>query len=257
MNNKRHIILKLVIAFVCIVPPLVLVALSFFQQWTYPHLLPNIFTGEAWQFMFSGKNNIAFSIFTSVIIALAVAALSATMGFFTSLVIAYHTLKKQLLILAYLPFVLSPVIFAVCLKFYFIKMGLIGTLGGVVLAQLIVAYPYATILFISFWNSTMSNYMKLAQTLGSTPAFAFRKIIVPIAVPMLMVAFFQCFLISWFEYGLTLVIGFGKVQTLTIKVFQFLTEANLFYAALSCSLLVIPPIVLLWINRKFIYHKMA
>ncbi|WP_204314462.1 hypothetical protein, partial [Klebsiella aerogenes] len=70
--------------------------------------------------------------------------------------------------------------------------------------------------------------------LGGTNIVALTSVIIPLSKPLLLVCFFQCFLISWFEYGLTSVIGYGKIQTLTIKVYQFLTEANIYYAALSC-----------------------
>ncbi|MGL1138528.1 hypothetical protein ACSIJM_23815, partial [Vibrio parahaemolyticus] len=71
-------------------------------------------------------------------------------GFFVSKTIAYHTYRRQLLFLAYLPFVLSPVILAVCLKFYFIKLSLAGTVAGVIIAQLIIAIPYSIIFFTGF-----------------------------------------------------------------------------------------------------------
>ena len=48
------------------------------------------------------------------------------------------------------------------------------------------------------------------------------------------------------------IIGYGKVQTLTVKVYQFLTEANIFYAALNCCLLILPPVLLLWMNKRII-----
>lgn len=255
MKNRKHLILKVILAICCTVPPCILLAISFFESWPFPQILPDKFTGEAWSFIFKPENRVTESLFKSVIIALSVASISAILGFFTSMVIAYHKNKKSLLVLTYLPFVLSPVIFAVCLKFYFIKLGLIGTLQGVILAQLIIAYPYATIVFTSFWNNRIVEFQKLALTLGATPKYIFKNLLIPMAVPVILVVFFQCFLISWFEYGLTLIIGFGKVDTLTLKVFQYLGEANIFYAALSSSLLILPPIILLWINKKFIYHK--
>jgi len=244
-----------IVATLCIIPVVILVMLSLSQQWMYPFVLPKKYTAEAWLYIFEGDNKIAQSILTSAGIALSVATLATAMGFFSSRVIAYHRHKRPLLLLAYLPFVLSPVIFAVCIKYYFIILGLAGTFWGVILAQLIIAYPYSIIFFTSFWNLRMQQYQSLVNTLGGSHAQAFKKVLLPMAIPMLITGFFQCFLISWFEYGLTLIIGFGKVQSLTIKVFQYLTEANIFYAALSCCLLILPPIVLLWVNKKFIYHK--
>lgn len=65
--------------------------------------------------------------------------------------------------------------------------------------------------------------------------------------------FFQAFLISWFEYGLTTLIGIGKVQTLTVKVFQYIGEANIFHAALASLLLALPPAGLLWVNKQVLF----
>ena len=255
MRRKRFSISAIILAILCIVPPCILLALSFFEVWPFPQILPGRISGNAWKYIARPENRVASALLTSLIIALCVAGVSTMMGFLTSMVVAYHKRKKGLLFLTYLPFVLSPVIFAVCLKFYFIKLGLIGTLYGVILAQLIIAFPYATIVFTGFWTKQMQNYQKLALTLGAAPGYTFRHVLVPMALPMMLVVFFQCFLISWFEYGLTLIIGFGKVETLTLKVFQYLGEANIFYAALSSSLLILPPIILLWVNKKIIYHK--
>ena len=251
---KARTILRYAITVVCIFPVLILLLLSVSQNWVFPNVFPQKYTAENWLELLRG-NSIAISLLVSLAIALLVAFLSTVAGFITSQLIAYHTNRKYLLLLAYLPFVLSPVILAVCLKFYFNKMNIAGTFLGVVLAQMIIAFPYCIIFFISFWNERIRQYQNLVTTLGGNNYYAFRKIILPVAKPMLLVCFFQSFLISWFEYGLTSVIGYGKVQTLTIKVYQFLTEANLFYAALSCCLLIIPPVVLLWVNKRFVFRE--
>lgn len=235
---------------VCVIPISILLSLSFSKNWAFPALLANEFSSIAWNDLFSGGNDIRHSLLLSVVIAIIVAFTATTIGFFISKTIAYHSYRKQLLFLAYLPFVLSPVILAVCLKFYFIKLSLAGTVAGVIIAQLIIAIPYSIIFFSGFWNQKIKLFEQIVNTLGGTKIVALTKVIIPLSKPLLLVCFFQCFLISWFEYGLTSVIGYGKIQTLTIKVYQFLTEANIFYAALSCCLLIIPPVLLLWINKS-------
>lgn len=251
---KARTILRCFIAVICIFPVLLLLLMSVSKNWVFPSVLPQKYTAENWLELLRG-NSVSISLLVSVAIALLVAFLSTVAGFITSHLIAYHTKRKYLLLLAYLPFVLSPVILAVCLKYYFNILNIAGTIFGVVLAQMIIAFPYCIIFFIGFWNQRIRQYQELVNTLGGNNYYAFNKIILPIAKPMLLVCFFQSFLISWFEYGLTSVIGYGKVQTLTIKVYQFLTEANMFYAALSCCLLIIPPVLLLWVNKKFVFRE--
>ncbi len=242
---------------VCIIPISILLLLSFSKNWAFPALLADRFSAMAWDDLFSGGNDIRHSLLLSILIAIIVAVTATTIGFFVSKTIAYHSYRRQLLFLAYLPFVLSPVILALCLKFYFIKLSLAGTVAGVILAQLIVAIPYSIIFFSGFWNQKIKLFEQVVNTLGGSHIIALTKVIIPLSKPLLLVCFFQCFLISWFEYGLTSVIGYGKIQTLTIKVYQFLTEANIFYAALSCCLLIVPPVLLLWINKsiflKYLY----
>jgi len=252
--KRSHIFLGfLAVAF--LTPIATLLFLSISKSWTFPLLLPQEFTLENWASLFQSDAKIGFSFLLSLVIALLVASFSTLLGFVTSKYIAYHKYRRQLLLLSYFPFALSPVIFSLCLKFYFIKLGLTGNVAGIILAQLIIAFPYSVIFFTGFWNNQIKQYQDLVATLGGTSAQAFKKIIMPLAKSLIIICFFQCFLISWFEFGLTSVIGYGKVETLTIKVFQFISEANIFYAALCCCLLILPPVILLWFNKKFILQK--
>lgn len=245
----------MLLALWCVAPIIILFGLSFSINWAYPNVLPQTFTLAHWKtFLFDG-DGLQQSFFDSLIIALFVAFSATLLGFITSKWMAYHKRKILLLTIAYLPFALSPVIFAICLKFYFLKAGLAGNLAGVIIAQLIIAFPYSIIFFTSFWNNSIKHYYQIADTLGSTPLYSYLKIVFPLAKPFLITCFFQCFLISWFEYGLTNTIGYGKVQTLTIKVFQFIGEANIFYAAVCSCLLILPPVILLWLNKKFVLHQ--
>lgn len=255
MTFNTKSISKFLIATACILPIIILFLLSFSRNWVFPNLLPQSFSANNWKDAFSKGNGIGKSLWLTLFISLSVACLATGAGFFASKLIAYHRQRKTLLMLAYLPFILSPVILAVCLKYFFIKMDLAGNIAGVILANLIIAFPYSVIFFIGFWNRELQQYEALVKTMGGSARDTFSKVIIPFAKPMLLICFFQSFLIAWFEYGLTSVIGYGKVQTLTIKVYQFVTEANIFYAALSCCLLVIPPVILLWINKKIIFRQ--
>lgn len=250
MRIKFFLLFHVSMIAVCVIPVAILLLLSFSKNWAFPVLLVDQFSSIAWNDLFSGGNDVRHSLLLSVLIATVVAFVATIIGFFVSKTIAYHTYRRQLLFLAYLPFVLSPVILAVCLKFYFIKLSLAGTVAGVIIAQLIIAIPYSIIFFTGFWNQRVKSFEHIVNTLGGTNIVALTSVIIPLSKPLLLVCFFQCFLISWFEYGLTSVIGYGKIQTLTIKVYQFLTEANIYYAALSCCLLIIPPVLLLWINKR-------
>jgi putative spermidine/putrescine transport system permease protein len=192
----------------------------------------------------------------SLFISTAVGIASTIVGFLMSRSIAFHSRKNIIIAFAYLPFVLSPVIFASVLNFYFISLYLSGNIAGVILAQLLITLPFSILLFVDYWDNKLKSLEDLVLTLGGNSKQAFSKVLIPVSKNMLLLCFFQTFIISWFDYGLTSLIGVGKIATLTIKVFQFIGEANPYYAAVSSCLLIIPPVILLFINKKYLFNQL-
>lgn len=229
-----------------------LAVLSLGQGWRFPLILPAHLGLENWGTVFSSQNELGESLVLSIFISLIVASIVTVLGFLTSRAIAYHRNGMCLLFLAYLPYFFSPVIYAACLYFFFVKAGLAGTLFGVILGQLIIAYPFSIIFFSGAWSRQLRSYEELVNTLGGTSTQALLRVLVPVSRGLLLVCFLQTFLISWFEYGLTGILGVGRIQTLTVRVYQYMNEANDSYAALAGCLLTFPPLILLWLNKRFV-----
>lgn len=251
-KSKRWLKVWAVLCLVCVVvlPFLLLLGLSLSRQWIYPALLPKQIGLMNWQQLWSYQQNLLSSLGLSLLLSLSVAFIATLGGFFTGRMLAYHPQGRLLLKLAYLPYVISPVIYAACLKVYFIWAGIDAHFMGVLLAQLIITYPFSVILFSEYWSHRTQALEQLVTTLGGSSWQVWTKALVPLSRNILLVSFFQTFLISWFEYGLTQLIGLGKVPTLTIMVFAYLKEANIYFAALASCFLVLPPLLLLWVNKR-------
>jgi len=233
-----------------------MVLLSLSSDWRFPEVLPGYFGFKNWVTVVSSEAGLLQSFMVSVIISLAVGIVSTLSGFLISRAVFYHKNSQILALFAYFPYVLAPVVFGACLSFFFLKIGLFGNVMGVIVAQFLITFPYALIFFGSFWSKKIKSYEDLVATLGGNSRQTFFKVLLPLAKSMLLICFFQTFLISWFEYGLTSIIGVGKVQTLTIKVFLFIKEANYYYGALSCCLLIFPPVVLLYFNKRYVFKNL-
>jgi len=253
MLRRVRISIPLLILFL-VLPFFVVFFLSFVTQYHFPQLWPTEFTLQHWKDLFGIQSGLGNSFLTSTTLAISVALFVTSFGFFTSKYIVNHVRKEQLMVLAYLPFILSPVIYGAFLRFYFVSIGLSGQLLGVVIAQVILLYPFSIILFNSFWDNRLRSFEDLTATLGGNQWQTFVKVLLPVSKPIILLCFFQTFLLSWFEYGMTSVIGIGKVETLTIRVFYYVGEANVYFAALASSLLVLPPLLLLYINKKFVFR---
>lgn len=244
---------KYILGFLILFPFAVLLVLSFGQNWAYPNVFPATWTAKNWSFLLASQSDLGNSLILSLFISIIIATIVTALGFITSKYVTFSKYKSRWLLLAYFPYVFASVILAACLQLIFIWLHLAGNVWGVLVAQLFITYPFAVILFSNFWNERLKAMEQLVATLGGNTWQTYTKVLLPVAKGALLVCFFQTFLISWFEYGLTRLIGVGKVQTLTLKVFQYINEANIFYAALASVLLVIPPILLLWVNKRYIF----
>ncbi len=244
------------LAAVCLFPFLYLLILSLAEEWTFPDVWPDDFSFDLWIRTLGGSSAIGQSFLLSCFISVVVALLSTGAGYATGKYIAYHRRRKALLFLAYVPFIMSPVILGTCLMYLYLKADLTGSVLGVILAQTMFAYGFSIVFFSAFWNQEVKALEDLVYTLGGTTWQAYTKVLLPVSMGMLLICFFQTFLISWFQYGLTILIGSGKVQTLPIKVYEYINEANMYYAALASCLLVLPPALLLWANKRFVFKQL-
>lgn len=252
--TKKYRLLALLTAFLLIFPILFVIMLSFGKTWSYPALLPEHWSVATWSSIFQDQR-IRQGIVLSLIISISVGATASFLSLLLARSIAYSGHQQRWLVGAYLPYLVSPVVLAAAWQYYFLRLGLSGQVQGVWLAQFLITLPFGVIFFKSFWNSHIRSLEQLAATLGGSPWQSFWLVSFPLARGPLLICFFQSFLISWFEYGLTALIGVGKVQTLPLLVFQYVGEANIFDAALASCLLMAPPLLLLWINKRLVFIR--
>jgi len=228
------------VGFLLLFPLLALAYLSIVSNWMFPQLIHSNFTFRYWIETFSSSNTLLNSFVTSLLVAFCIALVATTFGFVVSLYIMFHSQQKKMLSLAFYPYLISPVIFGAMLNYYFIRINLTGTLSGILFAQWLYIFPYSILLFSTFWNDRIKQLTFQAFTLGASKYQSFIKILIPLAKPWLLLCFIQCFLISWFEYGITKVIGLGKINTLPIETMKFINEANPHLAAVSAGLMIFP-----------------
>jgi len=256
MRNKHgHIILKTGLIIIYLFPFLYLIILSVTSRFPFPEIIPAHLDVSHWTSAFKGEGDLAQSLLVSMIISLAVAAVSTTFGFITSRTFAESKYEHQLTKLAYLPFLFPPVIYASMLSHFFIAGHVSGTIIGVIIGQILIAYPFAILLLRGFWGRTVQQSEESAKTLGASPVQVFIRVVLPMARGILFITFFQTFLISWFEYGLTTLLGLGHIQTLTLRVFGYIQEGNPSLAALSSLFLFIPPVLLLLIYKPSLFRR--
>lgn len=237
---------------VIIVPFLLLLPLSVARTWRYPALWPPAWQSDQWLVFSDDGTTLALTALRSLALAATVATLATSAGFFTSHAIARHNQQRHWLALALLPFAVPPLVYALCLGQGFAALALSGHYGGVVLAQWPVAYAYAVLVCHGYWTPHSHALGELAHSLGARPAQIGWRVHLPLARGLLAVCLYQTALMSWFDFALVRVIGAGRVQTLTLTVFDYLGAGDLRQAASAALLLLAPPALALMINPRLL-----
>ncbi|MDX2135402.1 MAG: hypothetical protein SFV52_11460 [Saprospiraceae bacterium] len=243
-------LLLVILLLVFALPFLYLPLLSVSDRWVFPDAWPKRLTLQHWV----SAGQLFGSLVYGLSLSLAVSVSATALGFWVSRMLAKHDRRRMLLRLAYLPYAFSPVVYAFCLQYFFYKTALVGTFAGVWLAQLFITFPFCVLVLTPWWSARVFDMENLVYTFGGSAQDAWRRVLLPMARPVLLLCWFQAFLISWFDYGLTSVLGLGRVPTLTVRVFQYIGEANPYVAAASSCLLVLPPLLLLWLNKRALFR---
>ena len=207
-------VLVWIIPALCVLPVLILFLLSFGGLSGNGRAESDGITLSFWTLGLTEGRGLAMVMLRSALISSTVAIIATVCGLVTGRMIALSRHRRMLLILAYLPFAISPVILGATLLHLYLQISLAGTTAGVVAAQLSMAVGFAAVLFDSFWSYRIVALENEARLLGCSPLNAIRLAVLPLAKPVLLLCLAQTFLISWFQYGMTLLIGTGRVQTL-------------------------------------------
>lgn len=255
VSALRHAIFRPGWLIAITLPVAFLAILSVGSDWAWPGILPGNWTMDHWNSLNRGDRGLASGLFLSLVIAMTTSILATAAGFLSSRWIAYHRQRSTWLLAAYSPYVISPILYAIWLHIFFVRADLAGTLVGVMIGQFLLAYPYAVIFFQGFWGHRTFDFEQLGSTLGCRFHQQILHILIPMAKDMIAICLFQCFLISWFEFGLTSLIGVGQIKTLPILVYTFVQEANLHLAAVASLLLVLPVILISLANRNWILKR--
>lgn len=168
--------------------------------------------------------------------------------------------KRVLEVLVELPMVLPPTVAGVGLLLAFGRAGLAGRVLGalglsipfttlaVVMAQVFVASPFFVSAATAGLREVDARYADAAATLRATPGYAFRHVLLPLALPSVVAGAAMSWARALGEFGATIMFAGnlpGKTQTLPLAVYIGLQTDLQSAVALSVILLILSFTILL------------
>ena len=184
--------------------------------WSFPNLLPDQFTWRNWARQSGGLSRIAIE--TAVIgvasvlisLALTIACLEAEYR---------HRLRQtnRVLWLLYLPLIVPQATFLIGLQTLAIGSGLTGMQGAVIAAHVVFVLPYVFLSLSDPWRAWDARQGLVAASLGAGQGRILWQVRLPMLLRPVLVASAVGFAVSVGQYLPTLLIGMGRVTTLTTE----------------------------------------
>ncbi|NJN86307.1 MAG: ABC transporter permease [Leptolyngbyaceae cyanobacterium SL_7_1] len=253
----RNGLILLVIA-VFFLPFLPLLIWSVAQGWFFPQLLPE-WTAQHWQQLGSSTSRVGEGLMQSLAIALTTTGLSLLVGLPAGRALGVMDFpgKAVLKLVLLMPIIVSPLATLMGIQFILIRLGLSGTLLGVVLVHLMPTIPYMTLVLSSVFANFDVQYETQARSLGASPLQVLWQVTLPLIAPGVMVGALFAFLISWNEFLLTFFVGSGQVFTLPMVLFTLLQGGNNGLVAAVAITSIVPGLVFLLIASRSLQTSTA
>ncbi len=239
-----RIVLLVMLALSSVGPMLLLALWSVSGAWFFPALLPRTVTIAAWQSAI-GDHALASALGTSTVLAVGTAVLACAVAvpFGQQLARLAGWRRHVGAAAAFLPVAAPPLALGTGLQVAALAAGLGGTLPGVLLAHLVPAIGYLSLLFLGTFTLLDARPAEAARTLGASSWQAWSRVTLPQLRRPIAEAATIGFLVSWTQFALTLVVGAGAVRTLPLQVFAYVRAGEDRVAAVGALLLIIPPVL--------------
>jgi putative spermidine/putrescine transport system permease protein len=244
----RHLLLLVFTlgALVYVVAPLAIVVLNSFSSVAYSVFPPPGFSLRWYANLFE-QTAFGIAALRSVVLATAATALSLAIGTTAAYGLVRHRPRGADILKAALmsPIVLPKIVLGVALFMFFVRVGLINTEIGLLLAHTLVTLPYVVAMLTAALMNFDWSLVEAASDLGARPLRSFRKVVLPQISTSMIIAGIFAWITSFDQVESTIFLVRAGTTTLPIEMFLYLQKwQDPTIAALS-SLLILFAILLL------------
>ena len=194
----------------------------------------------------------------SLFIALTVAVVTTLLASFGAYGLTRFALrgKRLFLLTALLPQFFPYVLMLIPFYLLMFRFGLVGTHLGIILAHTSITLPFTFWMLTGYFNGIPKELDQAALLDGCSRLGALFRVVMPIAIPGLVVAGFFSFTVSWSDYLFTSVLSQGNATaTLPIGLQTFLSSVQVRWGLITAgTVLVVTPTILLFavVQRRLV-----
>jgi putative spermidine/putrescine transport system permease protein len=223
-------------------PILLLFLQSVSSPWRFGTLFPGDVNFSGWGHVLSDPV-LQNALWVTVSIGVAVTFINLLIAIPAARVLASSEFRGKSMVdtILFMPILVPVIAVAMGLHLALIRLGLDDSWTGVVLVHLIPTVPYSIRIFRAGYERLGKMWVEQGRTLGSGTWQTFRLIELPQLASSLRAAVFLTLVISLSQYVLTVIIGGGRVVTLPMLYYPYVSGgSDTILAAFSILFAVVP-----------------
>jgi putative spermidine/putrescine transport system permease protein len=223
-----------------ILPTLIVVPMSF-NDARILEFPPRGFSLDWYERIFSDRGW-RTSLSNSILAAILTAVVATVLGTATALALVRGRFRGRLVVggVVLAPIVVPTVIVAIGMFSIYVRVGITGSLLGVVVAHTALAIPFVVITVASSLRTVDINLEAAARGLGAGRWTTFRRITFPMILPGVAAGAIFAFVTSWDEVVVSIFLTTARFQTLPVQMWSQVNEVvDPTVAAVSTLLLVV------------------
>lgn len=148
---------------------------------------------------------------------------------------------------------LPIVVLSVPLSQLFLTAGIYDTIGAVVLVHAGLALPTTILITASVFLAVPRDVEEAAQLFGCTRIEAFRRVVVPLALPGIAASAIFTFVLSWNEVLAAAILTLNN-RTLPAQVLVSLSDSPIAYRFAGGFALVVPALLFILVMRRYLLN---
>ncbi|CEP40714.1 ABC transporter permease [Paraclostridium sordellii] len=250
MSEKLKKLIVNIILLTLILPLGILFIWAITSSWVYPNLIPNEFSLRGFEYILNEEN--IKVLLNSIFISIVVVIITLIISIPAAKAIALYEFKGkkffELLILS--PIIIPMISVAMGIQLIFIKFGIANTLTGVILINIIPCIPYGVRIIADVYKLIGDKYEIQASMLGAKKIYILRYVTIPLILPGIIGASSMCFIISFSQYFLTLLIGGGSVITYPLLMFPYIQSGDRILASMYSIVFIIISLIVVMLMKK-------
>ncbi len=200
------------------------------------------------------NSDLLVNIRNSLIISGIASLIGVICGIMTAYTIARFRLRmlaKAILITRMIPYITALIPLWMMYRY----LELLNTYTGLILAHLVITIPFGVWILISYIEDVPKDLEDASLIDGASRVLVFWKIVLPLTRPGIIATTILCFIFSWNNFQLALVLGGIDVNTAPVAVFKFAgSETGSMGAMMAAATLVTIPVffIVMFVQRHMV-----